>query len=70
MRALAARELLVRKMHLRSRHLLPFLTVCVVMTFSASYEIVEWIVAVTAGSNADDSLGMQGDIWAHRSIRW
>jgi putative membrane protein len=61
--ALAARELLVRKTHLRSRNLLPFLTVCIVMTFSASYEIVEWIVAVTAGSNAEDFLGMQGDIW-------
>ncbi|HSU20696.1 MAG TPA: DUF2238 domain-containing protein [Variovorax sp.] len=61
--ALAARELFVRKLRWRSRHLLPFLTVCVVMTFSATYEIVEWLVAVTAGADAEDFLGMQGDIW-------
>lgn len=61
--AMAARELLVRRARLRGRHLLPFVTVCIVMTFSASYEIVEWIAAVTFGADAEDFLGMQGDPW-------
>ena len=61
--AIAVRELLVRRAGLRGRQLLPFLTVCVVMTFSATYEIVEWLVAVTLGADAEDFLGMQGDEW-------
>jgi len=61
--ALAVRELFVRRTNLRSRYLLPFLTVCVVMTFSATYELVEWMAAVTVGAGAEDFLGMQGDPW-------
>lgn len=61
--ALAVREVFVRRLKLRGDRLMPFLVVCVVMTFSASYEIVEWLVAITLGAGADDFLGMQGDPW-------
>ncbi|RYZ13426.1 MAG: DUF2238 domain-containing protein [Comamonadaceae bacterium] len=61
--ALAVREMLVRIARLRGRRLLPFVTACVVMTFSATYEIVEWLAAVTLGADAEDFLGMQGDPW-------
>ena len=61
--AMAAREILVRGNHVRGVRMLPFLTVCVVMTFSATYEMVEWLAAVTLGRHADDFLGMQGDPW-------
>lgn len=61
--AIAVRELFVRRLRFRSDRVMPFLVVCVVMTFSATYEIVEWLVAITLGADADDFLGMQGDPW-------
>jgi putative membrane protein len=42
---------------------LPFLCGCVCLAFSAAYELVEWLTAVTSGSSADDFLGTQGDPW-------
>jgi putative membrane protein len=42
---------------------LPFLVVSVCLAFSATYELVEWLVAVTSGAAADDFLGTQGDPW-------
>jgi len=42
---------------------LPFLVVCVCLAFSALYELIEWLTAVTSGAAADDFLGTQGDPW-------
>lgn len=61
--ALAVREIFVRQFGIRGERLMPFLAVCVVMTFSATYEIIEWWAAITFGADADDFLGMQGDEW-------
>lgn len=61
--ALGAREYLLRRTPVRAGRLLAFLTACIVMTFSASYELVEWLAAITFGADADDFLGMQGDPW-------
>lgn len=61
--AMAAREILVRGRHVCGARMLPFLSVCIVMTFSATYELVEWMAAITLGKDADDFLGMQGDPW-------
>ncbi len=42
---------------------LGFLIVSVCLAFSALYELIEWLVAVSSGGAADDFLGTQGDPW-------
>jgi putative membrane protein len=37
--------------------------VCVCLAVSASYELVEWLVAVGTGTAAEAFLGTQGDVW-------
>ena len=61
--ALLAREFLVRKGGVRGRRLLPFVCVCMAMTLSAVYELVEWAAALALGQGAEEFLGMQGDEW-------
>jgi len=61
--ALIARELLVRKDRVHGKHLLPFVCVCMAMTLSAVYELVEWAAALALGQGAEEFLGMQGDPW-------
>ncbi len=61
--ALIARELLLRNGHTLGRHLLPFVCVCMAMTLSAVYELVEWGAALALGQGAEEFLGMQGDQW-------
>lgn len=61
--ALLARELLMRKGRVTGRHLLPFICVCIAMTISAVYELVEWAAALGLGQGAEEFLGMQGDEW-------
>jgi putative membrane protein len=59
--ALLAREILVRGRHVRTRGMLTFLVVCIVLAISASYELIEWLAAVGLGQGADEFLGTQGD---------
>jgi putative membrane protein len=61
--AVVAREVLVRSVGIRRRGWLAFLTVCVCLAISASYELLEWGVAEATGSAADAFLGTQGDPW-------
>lgn len=61
--AILARELLVRTSPLQGSRWLGFLVVCVCLAFSAFYELLEWLAAVTSGSAADDFLGTQGYAW-------
>ncbi len=67
--AILAREILLRTSPLRDRgdgrpsRWLGFLVVCVCLAFSAFYELVEWLTAITQGGAADDFLGTQGDVW-------
>jgi putative membrane protein len=42
---------------------LGFLIGSVCLAFSALYELIEWLVAVSSGGAADDFLGTQGDPW-------
>ena len=65
--ALVARELFVRLEIVKRGNWLPFLTVCVCMTISASYELFEWLVAVLSGQSSEAFLGTQGDIWDTQS---
>ncbi|NML52497.1 DUF2238 domain-containing protein [Streptomyces sp. R302] len=61
--ALLVRELLLRTSPLRGSRWLAPLTVCACLAFSATFEILEWLAAVTGGQAADAFLGTQGDVW-------
>lgn len=61
--AMAAREILLRGKHVRPGRMLAFLSLCVVMTVSSCYELIEWLVAVLIDQGADEFLGTQGDVW-------
>ncbi len=61
--ALIAREIIVRREIIPARGWIGFFIVCVAMTISAVYELIEWISAEIYGQNADAFLGGQGDIW-------
>ena len=71
--AVLVREILLRTSPLRDRgdgrpsRWLGFLTVSVCLAFSASYELTEWLVAISSGAAADDFLGTQGDPWDTQS---
>jgi putative membrane protein len=61
--ALIAREVLLRRSPLVPGRWLFFLVTCVALAISATYELVEWAVAVIAGEGAVEFLGTQGDPW-------
>jgi putative membrane protein len=65
--AIIAREVLLRLSPLRRDSLLNFLVVCVCLAISASYELIEWLVAISSGAASDDFLGTQGDVWDTQS---
>ncbi|MFZ5491846.1 MAG: DUF2238 domain-containing protein [Pseudomonadota bacterium] len=65
--ALVAREILLRGHYVRTRAMLGFLVLCVVLAISASYELIEWLAAVLMGQGADAFLGTQGDPWDTQS---
>ena len=65
--ALLAREILIRGDFARGSWMVGFLAICVAMTVSAVYELVEWGVAVVAGGGAVEFLGTQGDPWDAQS---
>lgn len=59
--AIAAREVLLRGRYIRTRGMLAFVVIAIVLAISASYELFEWGSAVALGQGADDFLGTQGD---------
>ncbi len=61
--AILTREILLRVTPLRRGGWLFFLTTCVVLAFSASYEFIEWGAALAMGADADAFLATQGDVW-------
>jgi len=61
--ALVAREILIRGEYVRSRKMLAFIVVCMVLAVSATYELTEWGVALAIGQGAVEFLGTQGDPW-------
>ncbi len=65
--AIIAREILLRRNVLTKRGWLFFVTTCICLAISASYELLEWAVAVAQGSAADAFLGTQGDPWDTQS---
>lgn len=65
--ALVSREILLRGHFVTHRRMLAFLSVCVALAISASYELIEWWVALLVGQGATDFLGTQGDPWDTQS---
>lgn len=61
--ALVAREILLRCSPLRPGKWLFFIVVCICLSVSAVYELIEWGVSVATGSAGNAFLGTQGDIW-------
>lgn len=61
--AILAREILLRSSPLRRGGWLFYLVVCVCLSFSAFYELIEWGSAAWAGQGAEAFLGTQGDEW-------
>jgi putative membrane protein len=60
---IVAREILLRGGYLTSRRMTAFLSICVVMTVSSFYELIEWWTALILGQGAYEFLGTQGDVW-------
>ena len=61
--AIIAREIILRRRVLAKRGWLPFLVVSICLAISATYELVEWLVALQSKEAADSFLGTQGDPW-------
>lgn len=61
--AIIAREILIRKLVVKTAAWLFFIVCCICLSVSACYEFIEWWVAVASGTAAEAFLGTQGDIW-------
>lgn len=61
--AIIAREILLRLSPLKTGKWLFFIVVCIGLSISAFYELIEWWVAAATGSAAEAFLGTQGDVW-------
>ena len=61
--ALLAREIFIRTGAVAGRRMRTFLCICVALSVSASYELIEWWAALALGQAADAFLGTQGDVW-------
>lgn len=65
--ALVAREILIRGSFVNGRRMLTFIVICIVLAISASYELIEWAVALMFGQGAEEFLGTQGYVWDTQS---
>jgi len=61
--ALLAREILLRGGFVTGRRMLVLLSVCVALSVSALYEMIEWWAALIMRQDAHEFLGTQGDEW-------
>lgn len=60
--AIIAREVLIRQVILNNKWL-SLIVVSICLAISASYELLEFAVALLTGESAEAFLGTQGDIW-------
>ena len=65
--ALIIRELLIRKEVVTKKGWLNFIVVCISMSISAAYELLEWFVSLFSGEAGDAFLGTQGYVWDTQS---
>jgi putative membrane protein len=62
-----AREIMIRNKVVAARGWLPFILLCVVLAFSAFYELIEWWAALISAEAAESFLGTQGYVWDTQS---
>ncbi len=65
--AILAREILLRLKVVQGNKWRFYLVLCIVLSFSAFYELIEWWVALLSGDAADAFLGTQGYVWDTQS---
>ena len=65
--AMIAREIVVRHQVFNYVRWRDFFIVCFCLGFSAFYEMIEWVVALTSDEAADAFLGTQGYVWDTQS---
>ncbi|QDF27763.1 DUF2238 domain-containing protein [Halarcobacter anaerophilus] len=65
--AMIAREILIRKEIIPYPAWRNFFIVCFCFSLAALYEVIEWLVAVCTGTQAEAFLGTQGYIWDTQS---
>jgi putative membrane protein len=65
--ALIAREIFLRGGFVTGGRMIAFLGICVAMTVSGFYELLEWSAALAFGQGAEEFLGTQGDPWDTQS---
>ncbi|MCW8925200.1 MAG: DUF2238 domain-containing protein [Xanthomonadales bacterium] len=65
--AMIAREILIRHGVVVVRGWLSFLVLCVVLSISAFYELIEWWAALAGSEAAESFLGTQGYVWDTQS---
>ncbi|WP_428818012.1 DUF2238 domain-containing protein (plasmid) [Clostridium butyricum] len=61
--AMIAREIIIRDKVINKKKYLSFIVICICLAISASYELIEFVVAKLTGNAADAFLGTQGDVW-------
>lgn len=60
--AFIVREALIRKFKFKKIKMLPIFVVCICLSISAFYEIIEAGIGIISGKSAEEFLGLQGDI--------
>ena len=65
--AIISREIFIRKSIINKTAWLNFFVVCFCLALSASYELIEWWVAIYTGESAEAFLGTQGYVWDTQS---
>jgi putative membrane protein len=65
--AMVTREILIRKNVINGKVWRDFFILCFVLAFSAFYELIEWVVALLSGEDAEAFLGTQGYAWDTQS---
>jgi putative membrane protein len=65
--AIIAREIMIRNHVVAVRGWLAYLTISIVLAFSAFYELIEWWAALLSAEAAESFLGTQGYVWDTQS---
>ncbi len=65
--AIIIREIFIKQDIVKRGFWLSFIVVCVCLSFSATYEFIEWFVALLSEESADSFLGAQGYVWDTQS---
>jgi len=65
--AIIAREIMLRNHVVVVKGWLTFLVICIVLAFSALYELIEWWAALLSAEAAESFLGTQGYVWDTQS---